>query len=119
MYRLVEDREEALRIGFIATDWWGLPITFEQYKEVFKEWKLIGIFRNNECIGTVFRNGEELHIAVLPQYYNKWCNRKLLNEIFKGPVFTHGLREDKDQTIIRILKKLGFVKINDRYIKEY
>ena len=45
--RLIDDREDALKVGFVATNW-HIPMTWEDYIKATADWTVRGIERDNK-----------------------------------------------------------------------
>jgi hypothetical protein len=118
MTRIEDNRELALRVGYAATDW-TYPITYEAYLWVMREWAVQAVVRDDECIGAVYRKGDELHVSILPQWRGKWATKGLLRTLFNAQRITtkvaavHGYMS-------KILARVGFVDAgNGEFVKEH
>ena len=105
---LVPKREEALRVGFKATDW-SSPVSFESYSSQLAEWDIRLIERDGEPIGAVYSHDGEVHASVLPEWRGRWATRGILRQLFAGDrVFTKVSPGHDD--MYGILKRLGFTR---------
>lgn len=106
--RLVTNREQALRVGYVATDWTH-PVEYPTYLSAVADWEVQGIYRDGECIGSVYRHppSGEVHVSVLPQWRKRWVTRGLLQQILSGPRVTTRVTPGHDY-MYPILARLGF-----------
>lgn len=109
--QLVANRDQALRVGFEATDW-SRPIDFAWFQQAMEDWDVRAIQRDGEYIGAVFSRGSELHVSVLPQWRRKWVTKGLLRELFDGKLVTTRVMPGHDY-MYDILARLGFVQTDD------
>ena len=107
--KIVANREEALRVGYEATDWIE-PISKEDYSELMKNWSVEALERDGEVIGAVYRKDDELHIAVLPKWQCKWFTRSLLRQLFVGKRVVTRVTPGHDY-MYSILQRLGFKEL--------
>jgi len=103
---LVPNREIALRVGYVATDWTEKP-DFARYADALTEWEVQVIARDGMAIGAAFKRGPEFHVSVLPEWRGKWATRGLLNSLIERPVSTTKVTPGHDR-MHGILKRLGF-----------
>lgn len=108
---LADDRNAALEVGYRATDW-GVPMSFADYAEAVKEWTIRAIVRDGECIGAVYRLGDEVHASILPEWRGKWATRGLLRQMFEGDRVTTKVSQGHDH-MYDILSRLGFKQSSD------
>ena len=107
---IVNDRQLAIKVGFEATDW-TRPIDEHTYRQAIEEWDVKALIRDDECIGAVYRKGDELHVSILPKWRKRWATKGLLKELFGNlPIRTrvtpgHEYMHD-------ILRRLGFVQLD-------
>lgn len=108
---LVANRQEALRVGFEATDW-PYPISFEDYAMLIEPWSVQAIVKDDVCIGAVYKRGDELHVSIKPEWRKKWLTKGLLKELFSGAKVTTKVTPGHEY-MFDILKRLGFVRMDD------
>lgn len=108
---LVANRQEALRVGFEATDW-SRPVDFESFAQAMEDWDVRAIERDGRCIGAAFVKGSELHISVLPEWRGKWFTKNMLRELFDGKLVTTRVMPGHEY-MYDILARLGFVQTED------
>lgn len=111
---LVDDRELGLRTGYAATDW-GAPISFDVYQEAMKDWVIQTIVRDGECIGAVYRNGNELHVSIVPKWRGNWVTKGLLRKLFNKNRITTRVSPGHEY-MYGILNRLGFRKTADDWM---
>ena len=110
MTQIVNDRALAVKVGYEATDW-TRHVDEHEYREAVADWDVKALIRGSECIGAVYRRGEELHVSILPEWRKRWATKGLLRELFGNlPVRTkvtpgHEYMHD-------ILRRLGFVQLD-------
>lgn len=108
---IVNDRETAIRVGYKATEW-RAPVDEKTYRAFLEGWSVKAIVRDGQCIGAVFRNENELHVSILPEWRRRWLTKGLLRQLIDGTTtstrvtFGHEYMHD-------ILRRLGFVKLED------
>jgi hypothetical protein len=78
---LIDDRELALATGYKATDW-SQSISFDEYKNLLRDWDVKAVVRDGECVGAVYFNDGEVHASILPEWRKKWLTRKILKTMF-------------------------------------
>lgn len=100
-----DDRENALKVGFEATDW-TKPVSYEMYCETLKDWKVQTIVRDGKVIGATFSKDGEIHASVLPQWRKKWATKGLLKTLFEGQDMTKVT--PGHEYMYGILNRLGF-----------
>jgi len=108
---IVSDRQEALRLGYEATDW-SNPIDFEDYEFSLKDWDVQLIQRDGENIGAVYKKDGEVHVSILPKWRKRWATKGLINELFGGKVTTKVA--PGHEYMHGILARLGFVLNEDQ-----
>jgi hypothetical protein len=108
---IVSDRQEALRLGYEATDW-SNPIAFEDYEFSLKDWNVQLIQRDGENIGAVYKKDGEVHVSILPKWRKRWATKGLINELFGGKVTTKVA--PGHEYMHGILARLGFVLNEDQ-----
>lgn len=111
---LVDDRELGLRTGYAATDW-VRPIPFEVYQEAMKDWVIQTIVRDGQCIGAVYRNKDELHVSIVPQWRRRWVTKGLLRKLFNQDRIVTKVAPGHDY-MYGILDRLGFKKTTDDWM---
>lgn len=106
--QLITDREQALRVGYAATDW-SRPVPYDEYLRAVEDWEVQCIQRDGECIGTVYRHPRtgEVHVSVLPPWRRRWVTRGLLRQILSGPRVLTRVSPGHDY-MYDILHRLGF-----------
>lgn len=110
--RVVKDRETALRIGYVATDW-NYPITFAEHVARAKDWNVDVIERNGQPIGALFISSDgEVHVSILPEWRRKWLTKGLLKQIVDHPTFYTRVDDGHDY-MYGILARLGMVSRPD------
>lgn len=109
--RLVNDRETALRIGYVATDW-SYPISFDEHVERAKDWNVDVIERDGQSIGAMFEKDGEVHCSILPEWRRKWLTKGLLKQIIDRPDF-HTRVDDGHDYMYGILARLGMASRPD------
>lgn len=103
---LVPNREIALRVGYVATDWTEQP-SFKRYADALSEWDVQVITRDDKAIGAAFKKGPEFHVSILPQWRGRWATRGLLNQLIEKPLSVTKVTPGHDR-IKPILERLGF-----------
>ena len=103
--RLVDDRNLALAIGYIAT-YWPEPIEYEEYLEIAKDWRVTAIFRDSEPIGAIYKKDGETHVSVLPHWRRRWATKGVLKEILADMRVTSVA--EGHEFMYGILERLGF-----------
>ena len=103
--RLTDDREDALKIGYVATDW-HIPMSYERYVEIAADWTVQAIERDNKIIGAMYSKNGETHVSILPEWRRKWLTKGLLKEILAG--MTHTRVTDGHDFMYNILERLGY-----------
>lgn len=111
-----ERREDALKVGYLATDWGAVP-PYRLYVDALEDWTIRLMTKDGETIGAVYTNGPEFHVSVLPEYRGRWATRGLLKEIIPQPVAVTRVAEGHDR-IGGILERLGFERRNGFYVRE-
>lgn len=88
-------------------------ITKELFICIYKDWDLLKIQDNDQCVGVVFVKGNEIHIAINEDKRKNWASKRLIRQILglaKTPmtkVFKNdGFRKE-------FAERLGFVKIKE------
>jgi hypothetical protein len=114
--QLVDDRDAALRVGYVATDW-SADVSFDTYREVMKDWIIKAIVRDGECIGAFFKKDCEVHVSVLPKWRKMWATPGLLRKIFEGPRVTTKVSTGHEY-MYGILGRLGFKDNGEMLVKE-
>jgi hypothetical protein len=109
--RLVEDRETALQIGYVATDW-NYPISFDDHVKRANGWNVNLIERDGQPIGAMFEKNGEVHCSILPEWRRKWLTKGLLKQIIDRPSF-HTRVDDGHDYMYGILKRLGMASRPD------
>ena len=104
--QIVNDRENALRVGYDATDW-SAPVSFEDYRAAVKDWIINAVKRDDKIIGAVYRKDDELHVSILPEWRCVWITKGILRELFDKPRVTTKVTPGHDY-MYDILKRLGF-----------
>jgi hypothetical protein len=108
---LVDDRDTALAVGYVATDWTHV-VPFDAYCEALEPCRVQAIVRNQQCIGALYRLGDEVHVSVLPDYRRRWASKGLLKQIFSGARVTTRVVPGHEY-MYDILTRLGFVQMPD------
>jgi hypothetical protein len=103
---LVPNREIALRVGYVATDWTEKP-PYQQYADALTEWEIQVIARDGMAIGAAFTKGPEFHVSVLPEWRGKWATRGILKELIAEPVSVTRVTPGHDR-VNGLLERLGF-----------
>lgn len=108
--KLIDNRDLALKIGYAATDW-ADPISYDDYEEIAKDWRIVAMIRDDEPIGAVYYKDGETHVSVLPKWRRRWATRGLLKQIMDDTKFT---RVDVGHDFMYgILERLGFRREQD------
>lgn len=76
-------RKDLLKIAFIASE---TGLTFDQFKEGLKDWKLKPIKAEGQVVGAFMNKNSEIHFSVLKDWRGKWFTRQIIKE-FLLPVF--------------------------------
>lgn len=108
---LTDDRDTALRVGYVATDWTN-ALDFQAYEAAMGDWTIRAVVRDGECIGAAYRQGDEIHVSILPQYRKRWATRSILRQLFSGNRVTTRVVPGHDY-MYDILARLGFVQMPD------
>jgi hypothetical protein len=103
---LVPNREIALRVGYVATDWTEKP-PYQRYADALTEWEVQVIARDDKAIGAAFKRGPEFHVSILPEWRSKWATRGLLNSLIERPVSVTKVTPGHER-MYGILMRLGF-----------
>lgn len=111
-----ERREEALKVGFLATDWNVKP-PYQLYADALSDWTVRLMTKGGVTIGAVYTNGPEFHVSVLPAYRGRWATRGLLKEIIPRPVAVTRVAQGHER-IGGILERLGFERRDGFYVRE-
>lgn len=104
--KIVNDRETGLKIGFTATDW-SQKVAFEDYVKALENWKIDIIVKNDEPIGAIYRQKNELHVSILPKWRRKWFTKSLYKELFVGKKVITKVTPGHDY-MYDILQRIGF-----------
>ncbi len=115
MTELVDDRAQALRVGYHATDWNNRP-SFDSYAAAMEDWDIKALVRNGVCIGAVYFNGDELHVSVLPAWRRRWATKGLLAKLFDRERVTTRVTDGHDH-MHGILRRLGFENLDGLYVR--
>ena len=107
---IVSDRQEALRLGYEATDW-SNPIAFEDYEFSLKDWDVQLIQRDGENIGAVYKKDGEVHVSILPKWRKRWATAGVLRDLFRRGTWTRVT--DGNDHMFGILERLGFSRCED------
>lgn len=108
--QIINDRQTALSVGYRATDW-REPIDEETYRMCMEDWSVQAIMRDNECIGAVYRRGDELHVSILPAWRCRWITKGLLRQLFSNTT-TRTRVTPGHEYMHDILSRLGFVQLD-------
>lgn len=103
--KIVDDRNLALAIGYIATHW-PEPVAYEEYLEITRDWKVAVLYRDLEPIGAVYRKDGETHVSVLPHWRRRWATKGVLKEILSDMRVTSVA--EGHEFMYDILNRLGF-----------
>lgn len=103
---IIDDRDLALKVGYIATDW-ANPISYDDYTIVASDWNIKVLMRDSEPIGAIFRRNGETHVSIVPKWRKKWLTKGLLKELLTDTQFTK--IADGHDFMYNILGRLGFV----------
>lgn len=83
---LVDDRELALTCFQYET--WAHENGIDWFKDLLKDWQLLAIVRDGECIGCCYKNSGEVHVTIAPEWRKKWATRAILRQVFEGSTMT-------------------------------
>jgi hypothetical protein len=111
-----ERREEALKVGYLATDWNAAP-PYRLYADALEDWTVRLMTKDGETIGAVYTNGPEFHVSVLPGFRGRWATRGILKEIIPRPVAVTRVAQGHER-IGGILERLGFERRDGFYVRE-
>ena len=111
-----ERRDEALRVGYVATDWNAAP-PYGIYEDALSDWTVRLMTKDGEPIGAVYTRGPEFHVSVLPGFRGRWATRGILKEIIPRPVAVTQVAYGHDH-IGGILERLGFERRDGLYVRE-
>ena len=111
--KLVNDRDTALKVGFLATDW-PTPIRYDFYEKALADWDVKAVMRDNECIGAVYFKDSEVHASILPDWRKKWATKGILKEMFAQDKVSTRVTPGHEY-MYGILSRLGFTQQNDGY----
>jgi GNAT superfamily N-acetyltransferase len=103
---IVQNRELALKVGYVSTDWANWP-AWEVYDDALTEWEVRLIVRDGMAIGAVYTKGAEIHVSIRPEWRKRWITRGLLREIIPRPVAITRVRSGHEY-MFGILERLGF-----------
>lgn len=108
--RLADDRAAALRVGFEATHW-HVPVSFDQYLDISKDWDVKAVERDGQVIGAVYSKDGETHVSILPEWRRRWLTKSLLKDLLAATAFTR-VTPGHD-FMYGVLDRLGFVQQAD------
>jgi len=111
-----ERREEALKVGYLATDWNAAP-PYHLYADALSDWSVRLMTKGESPIGVVYTNGPEFHVSVLPAYRGRWATRGILREIIPQPVAVTRVSGGHEH-VGGILERLGFERRDGLYVRE-
>lgn len=103
---IVDNREEALKAGFEATDW-HIPMTFDDYLQVTADWDVKAIAKQNQIIGAVYNKDGETHVAILPDWRRRWLSKSVLKDLLAKTTVTRVT--PGHEYMYNVLGRLGFV----------
>ena len=97
-----------------------LELTVEQIKEVFKEFELKPVLRNSKVVGCFLVKGNEIHVAILPEYRKRWFSKKVFKDLVEELVKKYGfvktsVVEGNDKGL-DFITRIGFVKKGEDYV---
>ena len=111
-----ERREEALSVGFEATDWIFQP-AYQDYEDAVSDWTTRLMVNGDRVVGTVYTRGPEVHVSVLPEWRKRWATRGILKQVIPEPLaitrVTHG-----HEYMYDILHRLGFEQRGDYFVRD-
>jgi hypothetical protein len=104
---LTDNRENALKIGYEATDWQN-NMSFDEYKTALSDWDVKEIRRDDKSIGAAYFKDGEVHVSILPKWRKRWVTRGLLKQLFVAKnTFTRIM--PGHEYMYDIFHRLGFV----------
>jgi hypothetical protein len=103
---ITDNRNLALEVGFAATDW-HIPMKYEQYLEITKDWDVRVITKGETAIGAIYSKNGETHVSILPEWRKRWLTKGLLKEILADMEFTQVT--PGYEFMYNILERLGYV----------
>lgn len=112
--KITNDREEAVKVGYVATDW-NYWLSFEDYVKKLENWKVRALAHDDEVIGAIYQKGDELHVSVLKPWRKRWLTKPVYRELFVGKRVTTKVTPGHD-FMYGILERLGFKLANDGFL---
>lgn len=116
MREIKDNRQEAMNVGYFATDW-SIDIDFETYKQFLEDWDVKGIYREDRCIGAIFRKGTEIHISILPDFRKKWLTKGLLKQLLSEKEMMTQITPGHEHYVESMLKRVGFVRNGNEFVR--
>ncbi len=107
---LIDNRREALRVGYLANDW-NNPIQYSDYIDALKDVEVKAVARDGKVIGAIYQKGPEVHASILPAWRGKWATKGLLRQLLPKGATTR-ISAGHDQ-MYGIMSRLGFVDSGD------
>lgn len=118
MTHLADNRKQALRVGYQATDW-SHPVAWDDYERSLSAWDVRAVMRHGECIGAAYFHDGEVHVSILPQWRRRWVTKQVLRQLFAQPGVRTKVMPGHDH-VPDILRRLGFVQMaNGEFVKEH
>lgn len=112
---ITDDRENALRIGYAATDW-TIPVSFPLYCVGLADWRVRLIKRDGENIGAVFDKNGEIHVSVVKKWRGKWATKGILKEILFNQTKTK-ITTGHDY-MYGVMRRLGFTLVDGNEVRK-
>lgn len=99
-------------------------VSFDQFIELFKDWRIVGLHHGHQCAGVVFIKDGFVHICVSSLFRKRWASRRLIKQIISlaavdGVAKTSVFKNDQFRQ--RFAERLGFSRVGesgDSYIYE-
>ena len=66
-------------------------LTFVEFFEKFKYWRIYPIYKRKMLIGGIVLSGPEAHVVVKPEFKGRWFTRKIFNDTIGKQLKEYGL----------------------------
>lgn len=93
MITIVANRERALQVGAKAMAERFPNLTYEDWDRAWKDYDLRAFCDGDVGIGVLLTNGPEIHLAIVPEYRNRWISRRIIHAMFDRPLAEYGFLE--------------------------
>lgn len=103
---LEDNRAQALRVGYEATDWVRKP-DYAQYVDALSDWNVRAMTRDGVIIGAAYTLGPEFHVSILPEWRGRWATRGILAQLIQEPLSVTRVTQGHER-VYGFLERLGF-----------